>query len=187
MDRMSLRAPSAGLTLMELMIVLALVALLLGLGVPSMQKLLHGNRLRAEAHRLLAAINMTRSEAVLRNGPVSMCPSAMARTGRAECSGVYAQGWIVFSNADRDRVIDPGIDEVLQVFEALPPGYSLTNRSGTRELSDLISYLPDGSSRKNRSLVICSPPQVPVDSLSIVINIVGRPRLAKDWGQCARG
>jgi type IV fimbrial biogenesis protein FimT len=103
---------------MELMIVLALVALLLGLGVPSMQKLLHGNRLRAEAHRLLAAINMTRSEAVLRNGPVSMCPSAMARTGRAECSGVYAQGWIVFSNADRDRVIDPGIDEVLQVFEA---------------------------------------------------------------------
>ena len=185
MDRMSLRAPLEGLTLVELMVVLLILAVLLTLGVPAMQQLSGSNRVRAEAHRLLAAINLARSEAVLRNRPVSLCPSPMASNGVAECSGVYSAGWIVFSNLDGDREIDAGSDQVLQVFEGLPPGYRLTNRTGTRELADLISYLPDGSSRKNRTLLICSPPQVRVDPLGIVVNIVGRPRLARDWGQCA--
>lgn len=185
MDRMSLRAPLAGFTLIELMVVLVILALLLTLGVPAMQQLLQGNRMRAEAHRLLAAINLARSEAVLRNRSVSLCPSPMAMTGVAECSGLYAGGWIVFSNVDGDREIDAGSDEVLQVFEGLPPGYKLTNRVGSRELTDLISYLPDGSSRKNRTLLICSPPGARVDPLGIVVNIVGRPRLAKEWGQCS--
>ena len=185
MDRMSLRAPLEGLTLIELMVALVVLALLLGLGVPSMQQLLHRNRLRAEAHRLLAAVNLTRSEAVMRNRPVSLCPSAMAVTGEPLCSGHYSDGWIVFANQDRDRVVDADTDEVLQVFPAMPPGYTLTNRAGTRELSELISYLPDGSSRKNRTLLICTPAEVAVDPLGIVINIVGRPRLAQDWGQCA--
>ena len=185
MDRMSLRDFPVGFTLMELLVVLVVLALLLALGVPSMQQLLHKNRLRAEAGRLLAAINLTRSEAVLRNAPVSICPSSMSSSGEPLCGGVYADGWIVFSNADRDRVVDAGSDQVLRVFEGLPRGYSLTNRSGTRHLADLISYLPDGSSRKNRTLLICSPPGVAVAPLSIVINIIGRPRLPRDWGQCA--
>lgn len=184
MDRMSLRTPLNGFTLIELMVVLVLLALLLGLGVPSMQQLLHRNSLRAEAHRLLAAVNLTRSEAVMRNRPVSLCPSAMSVTGQPVCGGHYSDGWIVFSNSDRDRVVDPDTDEVLQVFAGMPPGYTLTNRSGSRQLSELISYLPDGSSRKNRTLLICTPPGVTLAPLGIVINIVGRPRLAQDWGQC---
>ena len=185
MDRMWLRGFFIGFTLIELLAVLLVLSLLMTLGVPSMQQLLHKNRLRAEAGRLLAAINLTRSEAVMRNAPVSICPSSMSSSGEPVCEGVYADGWIVFSNADRDREVDVGSDEVLRVFDGLPGGYSLTNRSGTRHLSDLISYLPDGSSRKNRTLLLCSPPGAAVAPLSIVINIIGRPRLARDWGQCA--
>ena len=51
--------------------------------------------MRAEAHRLLGAINLARSEAVLRNRPVSLCPSEISRTGVAQCSGNYAGGWLV--------------------------------------------------------------------------------------------
>ena len=184
MDRMSLLNPAKGLTLIELMIVLVVLAATLSAGAPSMQNMLHRNRVRTEATRMLAAINLARSEAVMRNLPVSMCPSAMAFTGEPVCSGVYAAGWIVFSNADKDRIVDAGTDEVLKVFPGLPRGYTLTNRAGTRAALELINYLPDGSSHRNRTLLLCSPAGASVHALSIVINIVGRPRLARDWGEC---
>jgi type IV fimbrial biogenesis protein FimT len=182
--RMSPRRPASGLTLIELMIVLVVLAVTLSLGAPLFQNLLHNNRLRAEASRFLGAINLARSEAVMRNLPVSICPSAMAATGQAECSGTYARGWIVFANAEKDKVVDTGTDEVLHVFEGLTPGYRLTNRSGTKAAFELINYLPDGSSHSNRTLLFCPPRRTSMQSLSIIINIVGRARLAGGWGEC---
>jgi type IV fimbrial biogenesis protein FimT len=182
---MSSRASTTGLTLVELMITLVLLVTLLGLAVPAMQALLHGNGLRTQAHRLMAALNLARSEAVLRNTPVSVCPADLAIAEDPECGGTYAGGWLVFSNPDRDRAIDRGIDEVLQVFPPLPGGYRLTNRDGSRQLTEVISYLPDGSARANRTLLLCAPPGVEVKPLGIVVNIVGRPRLARGWGRCA--
>ena len=184
MDRMSLLDPVKGLTLVELMIVLVVLAATLSAGAPSMQNMLHKNRVRSEASRMLAAINLARSEAVMRNLPVSMCPSAMSLTGEPLCSGIFSGGWIVFSNADKDGVVDAGTDEVLKVFAGLPRGYTLTNRAGTKAALELIHYLPDGSSHRNRTLLFCSPAGASVHALSIVVNIVGRPRLARDWGEC---
>ncbi len=184
MDRTSLQGLGRGFTLIEMMIVLVLIATLLSIGAPMMQRQLAGTRLHTESSRFLAAINLARSEAVMRNHPVSICPSAMARTGIPECSGIYAGGWIVFANADRDKVVDSGTDAVLRVFEGLPDGYQLTNRSGSRDAFELINYLPDGTSHSTRTLMFCPPQQLGVPSLSIVMNIVGRARLVEGWGQC---
>jgi type IV fimbrial biogenesis protein FimT len=183
-NRMSPPRSCRGFTLVELMIVLLVVAVSLSVVTPLLQNLLHNNRLSHETSRFLGAINLARSEAVMRNVPVSVCPSTMALTQEPVCSGTYASGWIVFSNPDRDKVVDVGTDKVLRVFEGLPPGYRLTNRKGTRAAFELINYLPDGSSHSTRTLLFCPPSQVAGQSLSIVINIVGRARLAKDWGTC---
>ena len=184
MEKVSLYRLFTGFTLVELMIVLMVMAVTLLLSAPSMQELVQGNRLRSESIRFLRAINLARSEAVMRNGPVSICPSMMAVTGKAQCAGTYADGWIVFANADKDKVVDAGSDEVLQAFGGLPPGYQLTNRSGTRAAFKLINYLPSGTSHSNRTLLFCPPSDARVQSLSIVINIVGRARLIGGWGKC---
>ena len=185
MDRTSQHRPaSAGVTLLELMVVLVILAVTLSLVTPAMRNTLRANEVHTEAARLLAAINLTRSEAISRNTPVSMCPSAMAYTGVADCAGVYTDGWIVFSNPDRDEVVDAGVDVVIAVFDAIAPRLSLTNKSGSKPVAELISYLPDGSSRKNRTLLLCPPAGVKVPSSSVVMNIVGRPRLAANWGEC---
>jgi type IV fimbrial biogenesis protein FimT len=183
-DRMSPCGPARGFTLIELMIVLVILAITLSVGTPLFQNQLHSNRLRAESSRFLAALNLARSEAVMRNLPVSLCPSAMASTGQAKCSGNYVGGWIVYSNADKDKVVDTGTDEVLQVFEGLPPDYRLTNQSGTKAAFELINYLPDGSSHSARTLLFCPPQRTSKLSLSIVINIVGRARLTGGWDEC---
>jgi type IV fimbrial biogenesis protein FimT len=176
---------TGGFTLVELMLVLAILAVLFGLVLPSMHSVISRNRLRMEASRLMSAINLARAEAVSRNSIVSLCPSAYAQTGLADCDGVYADGWVVFTNANGDGVIDDDSDAVIQAYHSLPDGYALTNKARTTAAKELISFLPDGSSRKNRTLMLCATQHSTVPSWSVVMNRVGRPRLARGWGECA--
>ena len=169
--------------LVELLVALALMGVLLLVVAPGMQYLIQSNRIQAEVGRLMAAINLVRSEALRRNHPVTMCPSAAAQTGEPVCGGSYAGGWIVFADRDRDRLVDPG-EQLIRVFDALPGGFSLTNRAGTRDAVETITYLPDGTSGRNRTLLLCAPPGSRASSRSVVMNIVGRPRLAMGWGTC---
>lgn len=187
MDRMSRKFMYRGLTLVELMITLVILSVTVTLATPAMQQLLHGSRLRTETSRLLDAINLARSEAVFRNTPVSLCPSAMAASGLPDCGGELAGGWIVFTNRNRDAVVDAGSDEVLGAFESIPPGYRLTNLAGTRAADDLITYLPDGSSRRNLSLLICPPDSQRAQPWTVVLNTVGRARAARGEGRCPAG
>jgi type IV fimbrial biogenesis protein FimT len=184
MDRMSPQYPAWGFTLIELLVVMVVLAILLSLGTPMMQRQVQSNLLHAETSRFFSAINLARSEAIKRNQPVSICPSPMAQTGTPQCAGTYAKGWIVFANADRDKVVDSDVDHVIQVFPQLAEGFRLTNRVGTREAFELINYLPDGSSPSPRTLMFCPPAESLVQSMSIVLNIVGRARLVAGRGQC---
>ena len=174
-----------GFTLIELMTVSAVLAITLTIAMPSMRGLLHKNQLRSETNRLLSAINFTRSEAISRNTSVSLCPSAYATNGIPACSRSYSDGWIIFTNPDRDRVVDTGTDEILRVFVGLPKGYLLTNRAATQEAFEVISFRPDGSSRRNRTLMICPPRGSDTPSQSVVMHLVGRARVASAWGDCA--
>ena len=61
------RATSRGVTLIELMIGLAIFALLLGLGLPSLTAWLANSRVRTAAEGLQAGLAIARSEAMRRN------------------------------------------------------------------------------------------------------------------------
>ena len=173
-----------GFTVIELMLVVAVLAITLTVAVPSMQRTIHGSQLRSQTNRLMSAINLARSEAIANNTIVSLCPSSYASDGAATCSRTYVDGWLVFTNADRDRDVDEGVDKIVKAFDGLPPGYSLSNKAGSQNAFELISYRPDGSSRRNMTLLLCSPQSWSIPSWSIVMNIVGRPRVARAWGQC---
>lgn len=185
MKKTQLPKRSKGVTLIEMMIVLGIAALLLSLGTSLMQPILQRNTIKSESQRLLAAINLARSEAVLRNTPVTLCPSSMHTSAEPICAGDYSRGWIVFSNADKDREVDPGRDEVLQIYAPLAQSIRLSNRLGSQLVSEAIHYLPDGSSHRNRTLMFCSRVIPDLEDTSIVVNIVGRARLQSRWGSCA--
>lgn len=173
-----------GFTLVELLAVMAVLAITLSVAIPSMRYLLYKTEMRAQLGRLLSSINLVRSEAVARNIPVTMCPSQSPGSAAPICSGSYKDGWIVFSNPNTDAVIDPSTDEVVVVSEGLPDGYSLMNRAGTKSAKERITYFSDGSSTRARTLMICSPAGSGIPSWSIVMNRVGRARQAVGWGLC---
>ncbi len=174
-----------GFTLVELLVVMVLVCVLLVVGVPALRHLFHAVLIQHEAARLMDAIILARSESVERNVPVSLCPADTSTGSASGCAGIYADGWMVFTNPDRDAAFDPARETLIKVFAPLSPYYTLTNRSGLRSLDDQLTFLPDGTSRRSITLMLCAPPGTGVESRSVVLNRVGRPRLAKGWGQCS--
>ncbi len=173
-----------GFTLVELLIALLVLSVTFAVTTPLLRGLVEGNRLSFESRRFFRAVNLARHEAVMRNQTVTICPSQMAESGLAQCSGFFEQGWIVFTNADRDSDVDAATDEVLEVFAALPPGYRLLNRLGTKREWRQFNYLSNGSAHSNRTLVFCPPSTAVTDPVAVVINIIGRARLESGVGEC---
>lgn len=138
---------SAGFTILELMIVVSILGILLGIGVPSFTAIIRQNRLAAETNELLAAAAMARSEAVKRGSPVTLC--AADRNNSNSCATTddqWGNGWIVFSddvgaagtiNTDTDPLtLD---DTIIQVWP--PAAAQITVRNAT---SRFVSYRGDG-------------------------------------------
>lgn len=67
-----MKAKGAGFTLVELMVTLAVAAILLTVGVPSFRQLIISNRLTAAANDMVVAINVARSEAIKHNAAVNL-------------------------------------------------------------------------------------------------------------------
>lgn len=178
----TLRNGQQGLTLVELMAAVAILAVLLSLGAPSLGEALARYRMRIAVHDLASAMSLARTEAMGRGVSVTVCPLAASPVG--SCGENYARGWQVFSNLDRDGELDAAADEPIRVFSPLPKGYAVTNRQGTRVVTDRITWYPDGSARKNLTLLVCAPGRVGADSHAVVLNLVGRARVARGEGRC---
>ncbi|MEP5568059.1 MAG: GspH/FimT family pseudopilin [Halioglobus sp.] len=172
-----------GFTLVELLIVLSIISVLVTVVAPGMQRFIDSVYVRQYVSELMTDIVFTRSEAIKRNRRIRMCPSPMAMSGKAECAGVFADGWVVFVDSDGDRVLG-GDEDVLRISSGLDRKYSLTNRAGTRDAKEIITYWPDGSSRRNRTLMVCARGDPSVENWSVVMNLFGRPRMARGWGNC---
>ena len=184
MTRMSVSNNADGVTLVEMLAVLAVIGVALAITAEPLRTLQDRNQQAVQVVRFLESLRLARAEAIMRNQPVSICPSRMFVSGAPGCGGRYRDGWIVFANEHGHRAVDADVDRVLRVFEGLPPGFTLMNREGDEEVAQVIRYLPDGSSRNNRTLVFCPPAGSSATPTSIVINNVGRPRLQQEHAAC---
>ncbi|OEY67994.1 hypothetical protein BG841_09460 [Marinobacter sp. X15-166B] len=79
----------SGFTLIELIVTLAVAAILVGLVAPSFQNLMRNNQVTTETNSLLSAFQLARSEAVRRGGPVSILNEP----------GGFGNGWCVIAAA----------------------------------------------------------------------------------------
>jgi type IV fimbrial biogenesis protein FimT len=85
-----------GFTLTEMLVVSAIVAILLGIGVPSYRYVGNQNRMAGEINSLVGDLQFARGEALREGQPVTVCVS----TSGTGCTGgtTWSRGWIVYSN-----------------------------------------------------------------------------------------
>ncbi len=110
-----------GFSLIELMVVLAIAAILVGIGIPSFSWLIQKNRTASQTNALIVSINYARSEAMKRGQPVMLAS--------ADGSQDWSAGWQVYLDKNNNGSFDDG--EALRIFDALPGSSALTATQST--------------------------------------------------------
>jgi type IV fimbrial biogenesis protein FimT len=159
----------AGMTLPELLVTLAVAAILVTGGTAWLPRFVQEGRMVTEVNHFTTALAVARSEAVKQDRRVVLCPSRDGR--RCGNSLDWPAGWLLFASDDRERDAD---EPLLQAGTLMGTGISM--RSGNQRKR--IVYYPDGSSGgSNASFTFCdrhsrARPRV------ICLSNTGRPRLS---------
>lgn len=95
-----------GFTLLELLITMAVVAILAAVAVPSFQNMIATQQVRSAASDLVSALNFARSEAVKRNTTVRVDPGI-------DPGDDWNDGWEVYVDGSADPIrVHNGLDGV---------------------------------------------------------------------------
>jgi len=171
-----------GFTLIELMVSIAVLAILLGIAAPSFRSMTASSDLRGVSNELITTLAQARSEAIKRGGRVTVCMSADGAACIA--TGGWEQGWIMFNDnthSGATAVIDAG-ETVLRVFP------KSSNDIVVNGNMTYVSYSADGLSRLMNGgflagkLQVCSTATGIADSeraRKLVINNAGRVLVSK--------
>lgn len=166
----------SGFTLLEMLVMLAMIAILVTIAVPSYAFLINAGRLTTATNDMLLALHMARSEAIKQRTRVTICKTSAPDASTPVCdpAAEWQQGWLLFVDGGTWGRIDVG-DVILWRHQDISAWADI---STGKTFSHYVSYLPAGVSQgsgglRNDTIRIC----VSGNRRDIIVNIAGRPRL----------
>ena len=105
---------------------MGIVGILMAIAIPSFNYITSANRIAAEVNGLLGDLQFARAEAIKEGQTVTACVSA---NGTSCTTGAWSQGWIVFSDANGNGVVD-GSDYVLRKQPTFAGTDTFTSNNG---------------------------------------------------------
>lgn len=165
-----------GFTLIELMVTISVLAILLGIAVPSFKDVLLGSTLTSHANNLIAAINLARGEALKRNVSVTLCASSDGSTCAG--SGGWEQGWIIKCKTTDHLSCDASGPDwiVVQRQQAAAAGLKITEASASR----VVTFDPNGVGATPVTLTVCrATPSAGSQERVISVTATGRSYVSK--------
>ena len=118
-----------GMTLVELMFTLTLMAILMTLAVPSFNGAIASSRLTSSTNELYTAMAQAKSEAVRLGTRVTVCASSNG----TQCSNdgtAWNAGWITFVDSTRTGTVSVDAGEaIIAIGQAMPDNISISGNS----------------------------------------------------------
>jgi type IV fimbrial biogenesis protein FimT len=170
LDAIMNEAHLRGLTLIETLVVLAIIAIALQMAAPSFQKLISESRQVTQSNDFLASLRYARNQAIAKRRFVTVCASS----NNSSCNtNHWEYGWIVYLDSDSDRQVDSG-EQILKVYQALDGANSLRAILFTTNSS--VQFRPTGWIDSTGSFVLCDQ-RGSSSARGININISGQARV----------
>ncbi|WP_169307091.1 GspH/FimT family pseudopilin [Ferrimonas sediminicola] len=162
-----------GLTLVEMMITLAIAAILLLWGAPSMRALFADARAEAKIHSLYHDLVQARYLALSYQATVTLCPLSTSN----QCDGQWHQGYVVFVDDEPLQSLGGG-DLAMFRGDAISSGDYLKYSARV----NAIRFAPDGFTGQNGSFYYCSDQDQSSYPLKVVISRTGRAKMEPHEG-----
>lgn len=160
--RGSVQARISGFSVVELMTVIAILAIVAAFAVPGFQAVINNNRLASASNELTATLQAARIEAIRRGVRSVVCPSD---DGETCTTGARWRGFLAFEDDNGNGDFDAG-ERVQRSFVLSPPTemWASGNVSGDSRIvfrHDGFAYDKDRQNLMAGNLRACIPTQYP--------------------------
>ena len=179
-----------GFTLLEVMVVVAIVAILTTLAAPSFVSLIQSNSVSGNVNTFMSDMRFARSEAIRRGGAVLMCRSDAPEAAAPVCNtnsgpggNGWVSGWIIFE--DRDGSLNysssSDVSQLLRVQSPITNLDSIVESGGASTKFQFTALGRMKSLSSATSLQFGGISSMPSTRQRVVcVNLSGRARIAGD-------
>ena len=164
------KSAGRGFTLLELLVTVAVIAIVAGLAAPSFANLIRNGRLTSAANEMVAMLQTARSAAITNRANATVCPSTDGET----CTDAMGNRWIALTTKN-------AVSTVLR-DSTLPMGVAVTASDNLSAADNRFTFTPGGFSAAGGNaggvLGLCSPDLPGSNGVDISAN-VGRISTAR--------
>jgi type IV fimbrial biogenesis protein FimT len=167
----TLNRKSAGMTLLELLISIALISIVTTFALPSFHNLLKSMERRSVTSDLVSLINLARTTAIEHQTAVTLCP--LDQNNR--CTHNWSLPVVAFKDSNRDRILSTNSD-IIRTYQTASG--KLEGNAGIR---NYFRFRATGLAQEAiGNLTWCPHDRDSAYAAQIRINMGGRPYVAKD-------
>ncbi|MEE9358332.1 MAG: GspH/FimT family pseudopilin [Sedimenticolaceae bacterium] len=179
-----MQGSNSGFTLIELIITLAVAAVVLTLAAPALRDTLIRNRVATEINSLAATLNQGRSEAIKRGRSVTLCSSSngtscCSSSNGTSCAKNWQNGWILFEDSNADGTFDSSDETAIKVSSGFTSSDTLAYAASTAT-SSYVRFKSNGFSKEAGSFKLCESGSAVKYARALYISTTGRIRLSSD-------